>query len=360
MSSTPLTLPTLDDALTLAAQRRAQGERSIGYVGYDIPVELILAASAHPIRLCEHLGTTTGRADVYVEATFSTTTRQVAQRWFAGELDGLDAVVFSRSDDSAQRLYYYLCELQRHGRCRGPRPLLFDIARIDRSSSRAHTVTSTQRLAAELGTESTQLRAAITRVAQRTQLLAELAAARRARSISGAKTYAALRAAERSWDSETDAALSDLTALPELAAHRRLALIGSELHHELIHSAVESSGAVICEEITERLALEPAHALDESNPIAALGAHYHRLACDARALLAQPQRIVERVHAAKSNGVVLWLSAADSALAWEAPRIVAALRAANIPCVSLTLQPDGGDPGALAQVAQFARSLEAP
>ena len=41
--------------------------------------------------------------------------RSIAEQWLTGELDFLDAVVFPRSDDSAQRLYYYLCELQRRG-----------------------------------------------------------------------------------------------------------------------------------------------------------------------------------------------------------------------------------------------------
>ena len=38
-------------------------------------------------------------------------------QWLQGDLDHLEAVVFARGDDSGQRLYYYLCELQRRGLC---------------------------------------------------------------------------------------------------------------------------------------------------------------------------------------------------------------------------------------------------
>ena len=112
--------------------------RLIGYVGRDIPVELILAAGATPLGIHGRAEQLTPHADRYLEATFTSASRSIAEQWLNGELDHLDAVIFSRSDDSAQRLYYYLCELQRRGLCAGPRPLMYDIAACAREIGRAH------------------------------------------------------------------------------------------------------------------------------------------------------------------------------------------------------------------------------
>jgi hypothetical protein len=49
-----------------------------------------------------------------------------------------------------QRLYYYLCELQRRG-CARAEPLLYDVANLARPSSFEHTLESTRLLAAQLG-----------------------------------------------------------------------------------------------------------------------------------------------------------------------------------------------------------------
>ncbi|HEU4652939.1 MAG TPA: 2-hydroxyacyl-CoA dehydratase family protein, partial [Steroidobacteraceae bacterium] len=96
--------------------------RKVGYVGHDVPIELILAANALPAGLHGRVGEPTPIADQYLEPTFSPASRSIAEQWLNGELDSFDAVVFSRSDDSAQRLYYYVCELQRRGQCGGPKP----------------------------------------------------------------------------------------------------------------------------------------------------------------------------------------------------------------------------------------------
>ena len=89
----------------------------------------------------------------FLESAHAPELRIIVEQWLAGELDFLDAVIFSRTDESAQRIYYYLCELQRRGLCGGPRPLLFDLAKIARPTSIEHSRESTRRLAEELGSE---------------------------------------------------------------------------------------------------------------------------------------------------------------------------------------------------------------
>jgi hypothetical protein len=83
-------------------------------------------------------------ADRFVESSFTPELRLIVEKWLDGSLDHLDAVIFSRGDDSGQRVYYYLCELQRRGLCRGPRALLFDVATLARTASIEHTLDSVQ------------------------------------------------------------------------------------------------------------------------------------------------------------------------------------------------------------------------
>jgi hypothetical protein len=125
----------IDDPLQVARAEARDGSRVIGYVGNDVPVALIMASGALPLRLRGGTHAGTARADQYLESAYSPESRGVAEQWLSGELDFIEAVVFPRTDDSAQRLYYYLCELQRRGLCAGPRPLLYDVANLARPMS---------------------------------------------------------------------------------------------------------------------------------------------------------------------------------------------------------------------------------
>ena len=74
---------------------------------------------------------------------FAPWARAILEGWAAGDYDGLGQVVFSRADDSTQRLYYYLCELQRRGLVGGPEALILDIAKVPRAEQRgSHGVQS--------------------------------------------------------------------------------------------------------------------------------------------------------------------------------------------------------------------------
>ena len=166
------------DPHEVARNAAAAGERVVGYVGNDIPVALILAAGALPVRLRAAADAATSRSEHFVETSFAPELRIIANQWLEGALDHLDAVIFTRSDDSGQRLYYYMCELQRRGLCGGPRPLLYDVATLERKASFEHTLESTRLLAAELGAPENRLGQARQRVAQREELLRALQARR--------------------------------------------------------------------------------------------------------------------------------------------------------------------------------------
>jgi hypothetical protein len=147
----------LQDPAAAARRAKASGQRVIGFVGTDIPVELIAAAGAFPWRLPAAAESPTARADAYLEASFQPQERAIAEQWLAGGFDFVDEVVFTRANDSIQRLYYYLCELRRRKLCDGPAPLLFDLCKIPRNSSARRTQAVTVSLSEALGSRINEL-----------------------------------------------------------------------------------------------------------------------------------------------------------------------------------------------------------
>ncbi len=332
----------------------AKDQRAIGYLGADVPVELLIAAQAHPIRLRGNASVATPHADRFIEESFSVTSRRVADQWLAGELDALEAVVFSRSDDSAQRLYYYVCELQRLQRCAGPRPLLFDVASIQRASSAAHTLQSTRALAAELGVTDEHLARASAQVERRSRLLKRLDVERAIGRVAGSLAHRVLRAAACRWTVELDDALERwLDSLVPGPVQRRLVLVGSEPIDEHLHETVEAAGASIIAEINEASTIEHAP-LSHGDVLTQIAARCHRRMHEARAALGDSDQLTARVRALRPDGAILWLLASDTGLAWEVPRIEQALRNAGCPVLKLVVQGADHDASTLARLASFA------
>ena len=384
MSLLSLLTRTLDDPLQAARSRRA-----VGYLGWNVPVELILAAGAVPVQLSAlaHSGATT-LADRFLESSFSAQSRVVADRWLAGDLDCLEAVIFSRSDDNAQRLYYYLCELQRMGECKGPRPVLYDLARIQRASSVAHTIESTQALASAVGVDESRLGAAIEQVVARQALLSELAKLRMADEMPlGSVAYRIVRGALTDWSDEFDGSMREWLAGPEtVAPHKRVLLVGSVPLDDHVHAAIEVDGIVVVGEINEACSAaslpltvtrvhqstgSSAELSAESTPVGSLSTGLgasspmeiiaHRCYEQTRAistLLQSPADIVQAARSLRADGVIVWMLATDTGLAWEAPRIEHALREASLPTLMLTSQTQMLTAESLAQIAQFRRTLE--
>src|SRR5690606_9904553 len=119
------------------ASARASGN-ALAYVGTGVPPDRGLAAARPFCHLPWRSGRATPWADQWLEAAFPDWARSLREDWAAGAFDCFEAVIFSRGDDAAQRLYYYVCELQRRGRLAGPRALILDLALVPRESSVRH------------------------------------------------------------------------------------------------------------------------------------------------------------------------------------------------------------------------------
>ena len=343
--------------MTMRTPETTSIDRRIGYVGHDVPVELILAANALPSALRGRVGVPTANADRYLEPTFSPASRSIAEQWLEGELDDFDAVVFSRSDDSAQRLYYYLCELQRRDLCGGPRPLMYDIASADRESSFSHTVAATRQLALQLGTSEQSLPSAIQRVTVRTDLLIEaLQSTQSGRPARGSFIQRRVQAAYGDWSPGFDQTLEDSQdPLPARTDATPLMLIGSAPGDERLHEAAERAGANIIATLNASTPYCTSAAENNSDAFEQIA---HR--CRAhpwRSMLQSPETFCARATELQVAGVILWVLAEDTGLSWVNPRLERALREHGIPVLSLTMQQWNTPAATLDAIVEFANSV---
>lgn len=330
---------------------------AMGYMSADVPVELILASGAMPVRLQGVPGMQTPNADRYLERAFSAEVRSITERWLTGALDFLDGVIFPRTSDSAQRLYYYLCELQRTGACGGPRPLLFDLAKIRRHSSREHSIRAVRALAAGLGVDEQQLPNGSRRFSQRAHLAKALIALRcNERPPAGSWAHRLLREASSDWTEGFDARLKQQLAAPvRLESKHRLLLVGSAPPDERFHEAVEAAGSTIVGELYDA---EPQWFTAEVQSFEALGTRYYESALGSRAFVDAAEQLIEKTKSLRADGVILWLTEEEEALVWELPAQRRALAEAQIPALVLTRQAWAADASVLSRVTHFARTLE--
>jgi benzoyl-CoA reductase/2-hydroxyglutaryl-CoA dehydratase subunit BcrC/BadD/HgdB len=255
------------------------------------------------------------------------------------------------------------------GECKGPRPLLYDLARIQRGTSVAHTIESTRALADTIGVDEAELDAAMERVAARERLLSELAKLRLADDVPlGSAAYQIVRGARADWSEEFDRSLQAWLASPEtIAPRKRVLLVGSVPSDDHVHAAIEVDGAVVVGEINDASTVfvsAPTAAGSittqrAGDPLTSIARRWYEQTNAISSLLQSPAELVKAARAMRADGVIVWMLATDTGLAWEAPRMERALREASVPTLMLTSQPQTLSAETLAQMAQFRLTLEA-
>ncbi|MXO70817.1 2-hydroxyacyl-CoA dehydratase [Alteraurantiacibacter buctensis] len=286
----------------------------IALAGPNLPHELLAAAGKHGGAIALGLDQPTPRAQQWLESKFAPHAFALVESWAAGAYDHLDAVLFSRADDTSQRLYYYLCELQRRGLLAGPRPLIFDVGKIPRTSSRDLTVAAVRRLAGELGVGDAALEAAI---------------------VAGNRA----RAGQPGGSPSGPVCLLHGTPPPD----RRL------------HQVIEAAGFAASGLTMEELWLSPGPAVAEGtgDPAAALGTQLHARQQGARSFADPAAFIRQSVETAGASAVVLWRIEEDEAQTWQFPAEQRALAELGLPTLVLTRTDWQARDGAPAAIAEF-------
>lgn len=332
----------------LAAPLQPLQQSGLGFVGSDIPVELLLASGRPFGHLPWQVGVPTPLADRWLESSFPGWARSILEQWFTGAFDQLAGVVFSRGDDAAQRLCYYLRELQQRGLLGGPAVHLLDLALIPRESSVAHTATAIDTLAGRLGIADEAWPAAIARA---NQLRGDLVRMQARRGSPGAVHERLLRAAL--WSDATQ--WIDKVTLPSTQLERRVLLAGSMPPDDRLHRAVDATGACIVDELHPGGPARLGPVIDETaeSPAMRIARHLQRHASGPRAFIDRAGQVLDRVRASRANAVILWLTREDESPGWQLPAQTRRLREAGIPLLVLADTQWAADHSALDAVTRF-------
>jgi benzoyl-CoA reductase/2-hydroxyglutaryl-CoA dehydratase subunit BcrC/BadD/HgdB len=350
----------LAEPLGAARSFSQSGGRVVGYVGAEVPVELLVASHVFPVRLAGDAQASTVTADRYLESGFSPLIRSIAEQYLRGQLDFLDAIVLPRSNDSAQRLYYYLSELRRQKLVAGPDLMIYDLAKIPRDTSIVHSRAATRRLAAELGLDGSALGAAIAQRNRRRELFSAAARLRaKPNAVRGSVIDRIFRASDYDAAEVFDAAFAHwLRSSDAGVLGPRILLTGSAPSDERLHASIEAAGGNVVGERGEHpscaLALTPIAA---DATLDAISDHYQLLADGSRAFVNRAALTSAAAVDTTAEGVVIWLLEEEDALIWDLPAQLSALHAAGIPALPLVRRRWAADDGSLEEIATFTRGL---
>ena len=345
----------------MARAAARSGRRVVGFVGDDMPVALILAAGALPVRLRGDAGcravTRRPLPRSLIRARGARHRRAVARgRARSSRRGGLRAQRRQRRSDSITT-----CASCSAAACAAdPRPLLFDVASLARPTSFEHTLDSTRRARRAVGTS--QERASSGRAARR--------AARRAVGSRAARVARCQRrcpaaprghstiAAGCDWrDDFDDAARQWLSGTACSPCHA--ASCWRAIHRQTIqlHLAVEACGASVVLELTESTrarAISQRRTARRHRRRIPRGAHRPALCDAARWRAGWPT--CARDHRADAVRGLAERGERGAAMGDRAP---GAARCAmpRIPALLLTRQPLARRRPALKQVKHFVRDL---
>ncbi|MEY2926818.1 MAG: hypothetical protein RL367_1295 [Pseudomonadota bacterium] len=289
----------------------------IATLGGDIPADLLAATGRYAGPIGWNVDRPTPTADQWIESSFAPWVRSVLEDWAAGAFDHLETVIFSRGDDNAQRLYYYVCELRARGLIGGPEPLIFDVARIRRPTSLARTIRGVRHLAEQLGLDDAALERGIGAV---------------------------------------NAQRSVTTAIP---AGRICLLSGTAPPDDRLHAMITALGWTAIGETQQQLWSNPGPMVAEKTGDAAtaIGQQVHAQGASARAFTDRAAVLVARAMAVAAKAVILWFTEEEEGLVWHAPAQTRALAEAGIPVVLLTRCDWAARDGVDARIAEFLNGL---
>ena len=299
-----------------AARWRAGGGTVVGYVGADVPRELIEAAGHFALRLAS-VDVDPRRADRILGPGVDEATRLL----LAGLLEGaypIDRLVLCHDDDHTVRLYTALRMLD----LPGVDLWFLDLLHQPRASTDAYDRARLRELAAWLG-DTSSLPDSIA-AANRSRALGDrLAVLRREGRVSGADALALLGAGTALPTSVYAAALEDaLNELDPPGLRRSVLLLGSDHDRADLYAAVDELGATVVAETHGFGEALLAGSVDEDgDPLDALVRHY---------------RPRPRIAPAAADVQIAWVRRGDESRAWSLP---AEQRRLGAPIVTLRSRP---------------------
>jgi benzoyl-CoA reductase/2-hydroxyglutaryl-CoA dehydratase subunit BcrC/BadD/HgdB len=327
--------------------------KTVGYVSFNVPVEIIEAAGCVPLRLTGRPLEATPKADVYMDACFDGSTRSLFEQFLQGDFASLDLVIIPRTSENYLQLYYFLLEVGRlEPDCPLPPIYLFDLLQTPYRASVRYVRDQIERLKMRIEAtvgqtiDESALADAIQRSNHHLDCLNELAALRHASPTrlhgeTAIQIIGSLGRVPRETHLDLLRSLLDSAdALPSLDAPR-LIVKGCAHDNANFYRYVESCGAVIVEDdhLTGQMAI--GGKFDDALP--PLDALTHRYRLHSPSLRRYPQslddeRFVEVVKTARADAVIFFYEDTDDVLGWDYPDQKARLDELNVPSLRLLNQ----------------------
>jgi hypothetical protein len=260
---------------------------TVGYVGLDVPPELIRAAGCRALRLAPVDGVDAGFADRLLGPGVDEAARLV----LAGLLEGaypIDRLVLCHDSDHTVRLYAALRRL-------GVEAWFLDLLHEPRASTEAYNRARLAELGEWLGAGDP---AEAIRAANRARAAGDrLAALRRAGAVRGTDALALLRAGTALTPELVDAART------ESAPGKTVVLHGSGHDRDDVYAAIDELGATVVSETHDwGEALLAGRVEEDGDPLVALVRHYTRR---------------RRVEHGAADVQLVWLRRGDGGRAWS-------------------------------------------
>jgi benzoyl-CoA reductase/2-hydroxyglutaryl-CoA dehydratase subunit BcrC/BadD/HgdB len=245
------------DRTAVAREWSAAGRPVAGYVGADVPVEVLTAAGFLPVRLTGDPDAPWDTGDRYLGRGLDPVARSVLTRLLDGAYGPLSALVVSHDCESSLRLFYAVRELHRTEPGIGLPPVhLVDVLHLPHRTTTRYVLAKIRQLRAQVErwtggpVTDEDLAAAVTAHDRVRALLGQVADLRRRRParLTGTQALAVVAATTAlPPDRATgllEALLAEADPLPE-AVGTRVFLTGSSHDHPSVYTALEEAGLLI-------------------------------------------------------------------------------------------------------------------
>lgn len=317
---------------------------TVGYVGADVPVELITAAGLRPLRLTGKPGEDSTLGDRYLGRGVDPVARSILTRILTEDYGPLEAIVVSRDCEASLRLFYALRELHRVEPALGLPPVrLVDVLHLPHHTTTRYVHAKIAQLREWLGRwrpiGDDDLAAAVTAHDTLRRSLGRLADLRRANRLSGTRFLEVVAATTALPVTEAIALVDGVSADPRETEGVRLFLTGSSHDCPDVYEALERNGFLIVGEDHDWGELLFARTCAAPTELALAERYQYNGPSAPRASIRQ--RAAHTAAAARACGAEVLLSYArvhDDAPPWDFPEQRAAT---GLPAVLAERQPYG-------------------
>ncbi len=338
-----------------AREEAAAGRAVVGFVGADVPRELIAAAGAVPLRLHSRPGSASAEAKDLLGEAIDPVAHSILGQILAGELDFLAGIAFSR-DCSASLQQFYVARQLAFGRESLPPVHLVDLLHLHRDSTLQYDRSEVRRFAETLGRWTGReisvesLRESMLAYRELGKRLQEAQRLRHGGRLSGSASLHLFAAAESLPPQDAfalvDAAVRDSSDV-SASDSPRIFFSGSGQDTDVLYTALEALGTHVVGEdhdwgqLRLTVTCDPNASDDLEGLLAELSRAYHLggPAAPTSAMGERARWTVDQACLAGTEFVLCYTRVFDDAPAWDYPLQRELLAAADIPSVLLNRQP---------------------